>query len=294
VALPKFEYFAPKNIKEACSALAANPDGARLIAGGVSLLRVMKYRIMAPDCVIDVKAIPGLRYVEVHEGGLRIGAATTSSDVLRSEAVKKDYPLLVQAIGRIATTAVRNWATVVGNICVGHTASDPSAALLALDAELVVVSPNGERIIPVEQFFVGHMTTALDVSDFVREIRIPRLRGTTGMAYLAHAGRQAMETPLIGVAAILTVEDDKVVGSRLALAGAAEKPIRLSRTEGLLIGARISDGLVQAVADEASNECAPDSDVYASGEYRRRLVKVYVRDALRAAADRVVRENRGR
>jgi aerobic carbon-monoxide dehydrogenase medium subunit len=294
VALPKFEYFAPKNIKEACSALAANPDGARLIAGGVSLLRVMKYRIMAPDCVIDVKAIPGLRYIEVHEGGLRIGAAATSSDVLRSESVKKDYPLLVQAIGRIATTAVRNWATVVGNICVGHTASDPSAALLALDAELVVVSPSGERIMPIEQFFVGHMTTALDVSDFVREIRIPRLRGTTGMAYLAHAGRQAMETPLIGVAAILTVEDRKVVGARLALAGAAEKPIRLSRTERLLIGETLSNGLVQAVADEASHECSPDSDVYASGEYRRRLVKVYVRDALRAAADRVAQEDRGR
>lgn len=287
MALPKFDYLAPKSIGEACAALAANPDGGKLIAGGVSLLRVMKFRIMSPDCLIDVKSIPGLRYVQCDKDVLRIGAAATSSDVLKSSDVAERFPLLSQAIGRIATTAVRNWATVVGNICVGHTASDPSAALLALDAELVIVSPTGERTLPIDQFFLGHMSTALEEAELVREIRIPIPKEPVGMAYLAHAGRAAMETPLIAVGAVLMANGKRCTSASISLAGSAETPIRLTRAEEALIGAKLDDKAIHNAALIAAEDCAPDSDVYASAEYRRRLVAVYVRDALLAAAGRI-------
>jgi carbon-monoxide dehydrogenase medium subunit len=267
MALPKFDYLAPKSIGEACAALAANPE-AKLIAGGQSLLRVMKFRIMAPECLVDLKAIPDLRYVEHTADKLRIGALATQSD-----------------------TAVRNSATVVGNICVGHTASDPSAALLALGAELVVVSPAGERILPIAELFVGHMTTALDLSDLVREIRIPRPKAMTGMAYLAHAGRSAMETPLVSAGAVLVSDEKECTAARIALAGAADTPIRVNRAEEALVGNVIDEKLIQYAASIAAEDCSPDSDVYASGEYRRRLVAFYVRDVLRSASKRLSERN---
>lgn len=287
MALPKFDYLAPKSIGEACAALAANPDGGKLIAGGVSLLRVMKFRIMSPDCLIDVKSIPGLRYVKCDKDVLQIGATATSSDVLMSSDVAEKLPMLSQAIARIATTAVRNWATVVGNICVGHTASDPSAALLALGAELVIANPKGERTLPIDQFFLGHMSTALEEAELVREIRIPLPKEPVGMAYLAHAGRAAMETPLIAVGAALTANDKGCTSASISLAGSAETPIRLTRVEEALVGAKLDEKAIHNAALIAAEDCAPDSDVYASAEYRRRLVAVYVRDALKAAASRI-------
>lgn len=290
MALPKFDYLAPKSIGEACAALAANPE-AKLIAGGQSLLRVMKFRIMAPECLVDLKAIPDLRYVEHTADKLRIGALATQSDVLRYKLVEDEFPLLFEAISRIANTAVRNSATVVGNICVGHTASDPSAALLALGAELVVVSPAGERILPIAELFVGHMTTALDLSDLVREIRIPRPKAMTGMAYLAHAGRSAMETPLVSAGAVLVSDEKECTAARIALAGAADTPIRVNRAEEALVGNVIDEKLIQYAASIAAEDCSPDSDVYASGEYRRRLVAFYVRDVLRSASKRLSERN---
>ncbi|ARM90988.1 carbon-monoxide dehydrogenase medium subunit [Rhizobium leguminosarum] len=287
MALPVFDYLAPKSIEEACAALQSKPDTSKLIAGGQSVLRVMKFRIMAPELLVDVKAIPGLRYVEEEPDVLRIGATATQTDVLRSEIVRTEFPLLFEAISRIATTAVRNTATIVGNICVGHTASDPSAALLALDAILVVVGTTGERVVPISEFFVGHMTTSLDATELVREIRIPRRKGNLGMAYLAHAGRAAMETPLVAAGAILSVRDGVCTGATIALAGADETPIRVGRAEEALVGTRIDDRTILQASSIAAEDCSPDTDVYASGEYRRRLVAVYVRDALRTAASRV-------
>lgn len=286
MALPKFEYLAPKTIGEACAALSANPDGAKLIAGGQSVLRVMKFRIMTPELLINVKSIPGLRYVEADKDMLRIGAAATFSDILNSEIVASEFRLLYDAVTRIAAQAVRNQATIIGNICVGHTASDPSAALLALDAQLVISNSVGERILPIEQFFVGHMSTALEDGDFVREIRVTRRPEPVGMAYFAHAGRAAMETPLVGVGALLSSNDKVCTHASIALAGAAETPIRLKRAERALEGSKIDDRAIQNAASIAAEDCSPDSDVYASSEYRRRLVAVYVRDALRAAANR--------
>ncbi|TCA60945.1 carbon monoxide dehydrogenase [Rhizobium pisi] len=287
MALPVFDYFAPKSIEEACAALASNPDGAKLLAGGQSILRVMKFRIMAPELLVDVKAIPGLRYIEGDADTLRIGATATQSDVLRNDDVRKEFPLLAEAIARIATTAVRNTATIVGNICVGHTASDPSAALLALDAELVVVSLEGERILPISEFFVGHMSTSLDAAELVREVRIRRRNDKPGMAYLAHAGRAAMETPLVAAGAIVSTRNGICSSATIALAGADETPVRISRAEEALIGCKLDDVAILKAAAIAAEDCSPDTDVYASGEYRRRLVGVYVRDALRAAASRV-------
>lgn len=287
MALPKFDYLAPRSIAEACAALSANPDGAKLIAGGQSVLRVMKFRIMSPELLVDVKSIPGLRYIEADKDALRLGAAATLTDILQSKIVVSEFRMLFDAVSRIAAEAVRNRATIVGNICVGHTASDPSAALLALDAQLVISNSAGERILPIEQFFVGHMSTALEEGDFVREIRIARRPDPVGMAYLAHAGRAAMETPLVAVGALLSSDGKGCTSASIALAGAAETPIRLKRAERALVGSKIDDPAIQKAASIAAEDCSPDSDVYASSEYRRRLVAVYVRDALRAAANRI-------
>lgn len=286
MALSRFDYVAARSIEEACAALAQHPDEAKLIAGGQSLLRVMKFRLIAPSYLIDLKTVPDLDYVEDRPDGLRIGALATSAKVLRTDAVRRGYPVLADAVAEIASEAVRNWGTLAGNVCVGHTASDPAAALLALGATVSVTGPKKKRDISMQDFFRGHLATDLDPTEVVTEIRVDRQPDGCGMAYFAHTGRQAMETPLISVAAIVKLEAGRCSHVRIALAGAAETPIRAIGAEQLLQGQKPDDKAISAVAEKAREECSPDSDVYASADYRRRLVGVYVRDAVKLAASR--------
>lgn len=286
MGLRKFDYIAPRTIDEACSALAAQPDDAKLIAGGQSLLRMMKYRVLAPTCLVDLKAVPGLAYVKKDADGLQIGALATHSQVLENQIVREEYPVLAEAESEVSAAAVRNWGTLVGNICVGHTASDPAPALLALDAKVCITGPAGARTLALEQFFKGHLSTDLQTAEVVTALQVPKAPSRCGMAYLAHTGRRAMETPLISVAAVVAIEGGKCSHLRIALAGAADTAMRAVRAEQTLLGQRVDDVSIAAAASAAQREVSPDSDVFGSSEYRRRLVVVYVRDAIKLAASR--------
>jgi len=286
MALPKFDYIAPRSIEEACAALAAHPDGAKLVAGGQSLLRMMKYRVIEPTCLVDLKAIPGLDYVRMDDSGLHIGALATHTQVLESQVVRQQYPVLAEAEREVSAGAVRNWGTLVGNLCVGHAASDPAPALLALDARMSITGLSGSRTVPLDQFFKGHLWTDLDGAEVVTEIQVPRPPRGCSMAYLAHTGRAAMETPLVSAAVVLVVERGRCVHARIALAGSAETAIRAPGAEGALLGKTLDEATIAEAASAAQQDASPDSDVFGSAEYRRKLVAVYVRDAVKLAARR--------
>jgi carbon-monoxide dehydrogenase medium subunit len=286
MALPKFDYIAPRSIQEACAALAAHPDGGKLIAGGQSVLRMMKYRVIEPTCLVDLKAIPGLDYVRMDDSGLHIGALATHTQVLESQAVQREYLVLAEAEREVSAAAVRNWGTLVGNLCVGHAASDPAPALLALDARMSITGISGTRTVPLDQFFKGHLWTDLEPAEVVTEIQVPKPARASSMAYLAHTGRAAMETPLVSAAVVLVMERGRCVDARIALAGSAETAIRVPGAERALVGTSLDEATIAAAARAAQEEASPDSDVFGSAEYRRRLVGVYVRDAVKLAARR--------
>ena len=286
MALPKFDYIAPRSLQEACAALEAHPDGGKLLAGGQSIVRMMKYRVIEPTCLIDLKSIPGLDYVRMDDSGLHIGALATHTQVLESQAVQREYPVLADAEREVSASAVRNWGTLVGNLCVGHAASDPAPALLALEARMSIIGPSGTRTVPLDQFFKGHLWTDLQAAEVVSEIQVPKPPRGCGMAYLAHTGRAAMETPLVSAAVVLVMERGRCVNARIALAGSAETAIRAPGAERALLGMSLDDATVAAAASAAQEDASPDSDVFGSAEYRRRLVGVYVRDAIKLAAQR--------
>lgn len=286
MALRKFDYIAARSLQEACDALAAEPDGAKLIAGGQSVLRMMKYRVIEPTCLVDIKGIPGMDYVRRDDAGLRIGALATHTQVLESLAVQNHYAVLAEAEREVSAVAVRNWGTLVGNLCVGHAASDPAPALLALDARMAIIGAAGNRVVPLAQFFKGHLWTDLQPGELVAEIQVPNPPPGCGMAYLAHTGRAAMETPLVSAAAVLRLERGRCVHARIALAGSAETPIRAPGAEEALTGKTIDEASIAEAAAAAQQDASPDSDVFGSAEYRTRLVRIYVRDAIRLAAHR--------
>lgn len=286
MALRKFDYIAPRSIEEACAALAADPDGAKLIAGGQSVLRMMKYRVIEPTCLIDIKGIKGMDYVRRDDSGLRIGALATHTQVLESRAVQGHYGVLAEAEREVSAAAVRNWGTLVGNLCVGHAASDPAPALLALEAQMSIAGVDGNRVLPLSQFFKGHLWTDLQPGEVVSEIQVPNPPPGCGMAYLAHTGRAAMETPLVSAAVVLKLEMGRCVHARIALAGSAETAIRATGAEKALEGKTLDEAAITSAARAAQQDASPDSDVFGSAEYRTRLVGVYVRDAIRLAARR--------
>jgi aerobic carbon-monoxide dehydrogenase medium subunit len=286
MALRKLDYIAARSVEEACAALTAEPDGAKLIAGGQSVLRMMKYRVIEPTCLVDIKAIRGLDYVRRDDSGLRIGALATHTQVLESQVVQNHFPVLAEAEREVSAVAVRNWGTLVGNLCVGHAASDPAPALLALDAQLSVAGIGDGRLVPLAQFFKGHLWTDLQPGEVVSEIQVPNPPPGCGMAYLAHTGRAAMETPLVSAAVVLKLERGRCVHARIALAGSAETPIRAHGAEQALLGTTLDEATILAAASAAQQDASPDSDVFGSAEYRTRLVAVYVRDAIRLAARR--------
>ena len=286
MGLRKFDYFAPLSVPEACAALAKHPDDAKLIAGGQSLLRMMKYRMLSPSLLVDLKAVPGLTYVTDGKEGLRIGALATHTQVIETREVREHYSVLADAEAEVSTAAVRNWGTLVGNLCVGHTSSDSSPALLVLDASVAISGPDANRVLSLGQFFKGHLTTDLSPSEVVTEIRVPRPPVGSGMAYLSYTGRQAMETPLVSVAALIVIENGRCAHARIALAGAAETAFRSHGAERALVGKKIDAESSVSAGRIAQQEASPDTDVYGSSEYRRRLVGIYVRDAVQLAASR--------
>ena len=274
-----FEYFAPKTLEEALTLLDKYGDECKVIAGGQSLLILMRQGLVAPQYLIDIKGISELSYIK-SEGkqGLRIGALTTHRTIEKSPVFRDKLGVLTEMENRLASIQTRNWGTIGGNICHADPAGDPAPVLMALNATLRMASLKGDRTMAVEDFSLDYFETALEPGELLTEIVVPPVPLHTGIAYTKF---NVIESDLatVGVAVSITLSSNDGICQdvRIALGAAAPTPIRAKQAEAVLRGKKITDVLLKEAGQIASTEAEPISDIYASEEYRRELVKVLVK-----------------
>lgn len=283
-----FEYHAPANIQETLELLSKYGSSAKLIAGGTDLIPKVKAGVVKFDHLISLKNVKELKTISFNpENGLVIGGAAVLTDIEADENVKKYYPALYEGIHSMANTQIRNRGTLVGNICNAVPSADTAPALLVYGAQVKIISADGERIVPIKDFFTGVCRTVLKPEELVSEIIIPVPGENAFSIYYKYAIRKALDLAMIGVAACVTADDNKVVtDAKISLGAVAVVPKRATNAENMIIGKELTDELIEAAAKTACEEdCAPISDIRATAEYRREMVRVHVRDALRKAVE---------
>jgi carbon-monoxide dehydrogenase medium subunit len=279
-----FDYVRPATVEDAVAALADAGDGGKVLAGGQSLLPVLRLRLAAPDLLVDLSGLDGLRGVRLDGDALVIGAMTTYAAVAADPLVAEHAPLLARTAVHIGDRQIRHLGTVGGSLAHDDPAGDLPAVAVALDAEMVVVGPGGRRSIPAREFFVDLFTTALQPGELLVEVRVPSMRGYGGHYEKFH--RVAQSWAVIGVAAAVDVRDGTVAGARVALTNMGPVPVRAAAVERALAGQPATEDAFAQAAREALEGTAPVDDLSASAEYRRHLAPVLVRRALAAAAQR--------
>lgn len=271
-----FEHFAPKTLKEALALLDKYQDDCKVICGGQSLLILMRQGLVAPPYMIDIKGISELSYIKDEKDGLKIGATTTHRAIEKSPVIKKKYPVLAKMETRLASIQTRNWGTIGGNVCHGDPAGDPLPVLIALGATLTMAGSKGKRSMPAEDFCLDYFETALEPVELLTEIALPIVPPNSGTAYTKF---NVIESDLatVGVAVSVTLgAGDSCQDIRIVLGASAPTPMRPKKAEAVLKGKKITDALLAQAGETAATEADPISDIYASEEYRRELIKVLV------------------
>lgn len=280
-----FDYVRANTLDEALNLLAQNED-AKILAGGHSLIPAMKLRLTQPPLLVDIARIKDLSYIREADGQIRIGAMTTHYQIESSELLRKICPLLPECAGHIGDMQVRNKGTIGGSLAHSDPAGDWPAAILALSAELVAVSKNGERTIKADDFFVDLLTTALEPGEILREIRINKSNGRTGQAYVKMP-HPASGFAVVGVAANLSFNGgSECKSASIGITGVSSKAYRAIAVEGGLSGANLDEAKIANAASHATDGVDVNGDLFASDEYRRHLAQVYTRRAIAAARDR--------
>ena len=278
----EFNYKRANSIDEALTLLAQNED-AKILAGGHSLIPAMKLRLAMPPMLVDIARIKDLSYISEDGEKIRIGAMTTHYQIESSDLLKSICPLLPECASHIGDMQVRNKGTIGGSLAHSDPAGDWPAAILALDAELVAVSKNGERTIKAGEFFVDLMTTALQPGEILREIRIHKPQGRSGHAYVKMP-HPASGFAVVGVAANLSFNGgSECKSAAIAITGVSSKAYRSSVVESALTGANLDDSTIGTASAHATDGIDVNGDVFASEEYRRHLAAVYTRRAIAAA-----------
>lgn len=280
-----FDYIAAKNLDDAIALLAKHKDDAKILAGGHSLLPAMKLRLMQPKVLIDLGRIKELSYIKEEGGQLRIGAMTTHFQVETSEAVHRACPLLTETATQLGDMQVRNKGTIGGSVAHSDPAADWPAAILALNAEIVVTSAKGDRVIKATDFFVEMLTTDLQPGEILREIRIPASKGKTVQAYVK-VRHPASGFAVVGIAVNLSIDAGKCQSAAIGITGVAPKAYRATNVENALKGNSLDAKTLAAAAAHAADGIDVNSDLYASAQYRTQLATVYTRRALEIAAGR--------
>jgi carbon-monoxide dehydrogenase medium subunit len=282
----KFDYLAPTTLEEALTALAEHGDDAKIIAGGQSLLPVLRMRLNAPEIVIDLGRIDALRGVRDDGDAIVIGAMTTHSDVYHDALVRENALVITRAIEQLADPQVRHRGTFGGALAHADPAGDLGAPCLALDAELVIAGPGGTRTVAADDFFVDLFTTALEEGEILTEIRIPKRAGWG--AHYEKFVRVAHQWPIVAVAAAVKVAHTDagptISEARVGLTNMGSTPLRARSVEQALVGQPATDEAVRAAAASAAEGTNPPSDLNGDADYRRHLVTVLTRRAVLAAA----------
>ncbi len=282
----QFAYHAPRSLKEALQLLQAYPE-AKLLAGGHSLLPMMKLRLARPADIIDLGRLAELRYIKDDRGAFAIGALTTHWMVESSAPLKARLPILPETAAQIGDVQVRNWGTIGGSLAHADPAADYPATALALEATMVAEGPKGQRTIAAAEFFTGVLSTALSADEILVEVRIPALAARTGSAYLKFP-HPASGFAVVGVAAVVTVDaQGRCSRARIGITGVAATPYRAPAVEALLVGKALDASTVATAAEHAAKGVEANEDIFASAEYRAHLARVYTKRAIHKAAERV-------
>ncbi|HXF42063.1 MAG TPA: xanthine dehydrogenase family protein subunit M [Blastocatellia bacterium] len=282
----QFDYETPSTLSEAIALLGQHPDDAKILAGGHSLIPAMKLRLATPQILVDLGRIKDLSYIREEGGQIRIGAMTTHYQLEASDRLREICPLLPECAAQIGDVQVRNKGTIGGSLAHSDPAADWPAAAIALNAEMVAVSANGERVIRADDFFVDMLTTSLEAGEILREIRINVPSGRFGQAYLK-VPQPASGFAVVGVAVNLTLNGGGSCESiGVAITGVASKAYRASGVENAIRGNALDEQTIAAAASHSTDGVSVNGDLYASETYRTHLAEVYTRRAIASAASR--------
>ncbi len=281
-----FDYSAPASIDEALKLLSELGDEAKILAGGHSLIPMMKLRFAEPEHLVDLGKIPGLSYAKIEGGTLRIGAMTREVEVEDDPEVEKLFPIFKDAAKLIADPQVRNFGTVGGNIAHGDAANDQPAVMIALNAEVEITSLEGKRSVPIDEFFYGFYATAVQEGEILTEIRIPVPEGKFGNAY--HKLERKVGDYATGGVAVQIVLDDsgKCTAAGIGLTNVNPTPLRASRSEEALVGTMVDEAAIEQAAQFASEDCNPSSDLRGDEDYKRRVIKTLTKRMIIKALER--------
>ncbi|MFB7326126.1 FAD binding domain-containing protein [Streptomyces sp. NPDC056190] len=278
---PAFDYARPTSVDEAVRTLADAGEDAKVLAGGQSLLPLLRLRLAFPELVVDIGRIPELRGVRDDGGTLAIGALTTHHDVVHDPLVRRHAGLLAQATETVADPAVRHRGTLGGSLAHADPAGDLPAVALALDAELVAEGPGGRRTIPAREFFADYLQTALAPDELLVEVRVPKREGWGYRYEKFH--RVAQAWAMVGVAALVRRDGGRIAETRIGLTNMGATPVRAAAAEEALAGVGDADAVARA-AQSAAEGTRPSRDASASPEYRAHLARVLTKRAVLAAA----------
>jgi carbon-monoxide dehydrogenase medium subunit len=282
----EFDYFAPTTVQEAISLLTQHGHGAKILAGGQSLIPAMRFRLSTPETIIDINKLTDLQYIREDGSYLAIGALTRESSLEESALVQQRYHMLADASHVIADPIVRNMATVGGNIAHADPANDHPAVMLAYNAQVIATGPKGQRTIAIDDFFVGLFENALKPDEILTEIRIPKPTPKSGSAYLKME-RKVGDYAISAAAVNLTMNGDTCASARIGLTNVNSVPMRAKQAEQALVGKKLSDAVIETAGKAAAAECDPSADLRGSVEYKRDITRVLVKRATRAALQRV-------
>jgi aerobic carbon-monoxide dehydrogenase medium subunit len=282
----EFEYLEPTSMPQALEWLNTYRARARILAGGTDLYLRLRKSVFLPDYVIDLKRVPDLDYITAtREGGVQIGPTALQESVAHSLLIRQMYPALAEAAGWIGSVQTRNRATLIGNLCNASPAADTAPALLSYGAQVKMASINGERSVPLEEFFIGPGKTVLQDNELVAEIVLPAPAPHTGAAFFRRT-RTAMDIAVVCGAAMLTVANGTCQEVRIALGAVGPTPMRAPRAESALRGQALTEPLIGDASRIAAEEARPIDDVRSSAEYRREMVSILTRRGLKQALER--------
>jgi CO/xanthine dehydrogenase FAD-binding subunit len=273
-----FQYLKPTSLAEALDLLSAHKDNAKVIAGGTDLMIQWKKKLLSPDYLISLRNVPELNFIYFGEA-LRIGSATTHRSLELSSEIRSRFPVISDAVSGLGSVQVRNSATIGGNLCNAAPSADTAPPMIVLEAQVKIASSNGERSVPIEDFFKGPGRTILQAGEIVTEFVVPQPLPRTGMAYTKHTRRKAMDLPILGVAVLFSFDDDLSTcrKARIALGVASPTPMRAKKAEAFLEGKAINEQVLAEAGEIAAAEASPRTTIRGTEWYRRDMIRVLVK-----------------
>ena len=286
---PPFRYVRAGSLEDALSALASEGDEARLLAGGQSLIAMMNLRLIKPSTLVDVNGLSELDYIRTDDGVITVGALTRLATAEVSQEIAGACPLMTEAIGHIAHKPIRNRGTVGGNLSHADPSSELPAVALAVDAQMVVQKNGAVRRVAADDFFVGALTTAMEPDEALTAIEVPGRPDGQGWSFMEVSPRKG-DYALVGLAVTLSVENGRCSACRVVYTGNGDRARRIPEAESAVVGEEAGAGTFRAAGELAGRHIEPNSDLHASGQYRRDIASVLTRRTLEQAAARCGQE----